>query len=630
MQPSFDNNFQKIANKEILLKDISSEELADFCIYANDLYRSGEPIISDSDYDFVFLKELQTRTPNHPFLQKIEAESSFGETKLKLPSPMLSTDKAFSVDEIKKWIERIIKTLPEAGLGENDVLIKSTPKLDGFAAFDDGKILYTRGDGKKGSDISRVFDRGLQVFNNSKRGLGAGEIVVKKSYFDEFLSDDFEHSRNFQASIIREKELDDFGKKAIASGSAVFVPFSVLPNKTQSISNLLKDFEDVVKHTLSSVDFDVDGVIFEVVNPEIKEIMGSNRKFHRWMIAFKENKESAQVEVEEIIPQVGRTGKITPVARLKPTKLSGAIITHASCYHYNFIKEQSLGASSTVELIRSGLVIPKIIKVLTKSEPQIPTNCPSCDSYLEWQSDFLVCTNSENCNAQIIEKNKYFFATLANNDGLGEATIKKLFANNIQKLSQIYHLSVESLMNFGFGEKTSQNLIGNLAKSRTTQIEDYRFLASFGVERLGLGNSENLLKNYKIDEIFDLNAEKIANIDGFAEITAKSIVIGLKNIKDEFDKIFELGFNLEKTLTNTFNGDGYFAGKKLVFTGAMQNPREKMQKDAKLLGAIIQKSVSGKTDFLIIGEKVGKSKLEKAEKLGIKIITEQEYLTLQK
>jgi DNA ligase (NAD+) len=185
-------------------------------------------------------------------------------------------------------------------------------------------------------------------------------------------------------------------------------------------------------------------------------------------------------------------------------------------------------------------------------------------------------------------------------------------------------------MNFGFGEKTSQNLIGNLAKSRTTQIEDYRFLASFGVERLGLGNSENLLKNYKIDEIFDLNAEKIANIDGFAEITAKSIVIGLKNIKDEFDKIFELGFNLEKTLTNTFNGDGYFAGKKLVFTGAMQNPREKMQKDAKLLGAIIQKSVSGKTDFLIIGEKVGKSKLEKAEKLGIKIITEQEYLTLQK
>lgn len=620
------DKFKDIADKKIALSRLSDNELVEFCMKSNDFYRSGNPVISDSDYDFIFLSELRNRLPNHQFLNTIEVESSFGKNKLKLPQKMLSTDKAFSISEMQKWQERILKSAKNIDFNLDNIQIKATPKLDGFAAFDDGKILYTRGDGNIGTDISRVFSRGLQIFNDEKRGLGAGEIVVKKSYFDKFLKNNFEHSRNFQASIIREKELDSFGKKAIDSGATVFTPFASLPFTSYNLKQLFTNFTDIVEDTLTAVDFDIDGVIFEVVNPEIKQSMGANRKFHRWMIAFKENKEKAQVEVLKISPQVGRTGKITPVARLNPTKLSGAIISNVSCYHYNFIKINNLGTGSVVEIVRSGLVIPKIINVLTTGKVDIPQNCPSCDSKLKWVSDFLVCENHHHCDAQIKAKIIYFFATMANNDGFGSATIDKFFINNINTLSKIYALEIKDLQQMGFGDKTSFNLIHQLQKSQEISVEDYKFLAAFGVERLGIGNSENLLKNYKIDEIFDLNSLQIAEIDGFAEITAQAIVNGLTAIKDEFSNLLGLNFNLEKTIIVTQEYNNYFTGKKIIFTGSMKTSRSEMQKQAKSIGIVVRGSVSGKTDFLVIGDKVGRSKLEKAKKLGIKIITEDNYL----
>ena len=173
---------EKIANQNILIGDLSNDELAEFCIIANQMYRDGEPIVSDQDYDFVFLAAFAKRLPHHPFLQKLESEhEGFAEEKVKLPERMLSTDKAYSWSEIQKWLERITKSAEEIDLSSKDVLIKGTAKLDGFAGYDDGVKLFTRGDGNKGSDISRVFERGLDVYNNSERGQGAGEIVVKRS-----------------------------------------------------------------------------------------------------------------------------------------------------------------------------------------------------------------------------------------------------------------------------------------------------------------------------------------------------------------------------------------------------------------------------------------------------------------
>ena len=622
---------QDIADQKILISDLTDDDLLEFCQIANQRYRDGSPIISDEDYDFVFNPELSKRLPDHSFLQKIEAENEgFSEEKIKLPQKMLSTDKAYSWEEINKWLDRVSKFSSEIDYPLADIQIKGTAKLDGFAGYDDGSKLYTRGDGNKGSDISRVFARGLGIFNNSERGQGPGEIVVKRSYFEKHLSNNFEYPRNFQASLIKEKELDSLAIEAISNKAALFVPFTQLPQWLGSIEEFSNQFLDIVGQLESGVDFDIDGVVFEIVNPELKDYMGSNRKFHRWQIAFKENKEKAQVKVISVTAQVGRTGKITPVAELEPTQLSGATIYRASGHHYGLVKEQGLGAGSVIELTRSGLVIPKINKVLKTAEVDIPSNCPSCGYKLSWDSDFLMCFNHEKCPDQIMGKIIYFFRILANNDGFGQATIQKLYAEGIHRVSDIYLLNEAKLMSMGFGEKTSHNLINQLIRSRKESIEDWRFLAAFGVQRLGMGNCENLLRNYSVEKIFDLSVKDISNINGFAEITAELIVDGLTLIKPQYEVLISGGFKLEHTLLNTElnQSNSPFNSKTIVFTGTMSESRAKLQKQAKAFGANVGKSVSSKTDFLIIGENVGQSKIKDAKTHQVKILTETEYLKL--
>ena len=624
-----EKQIQDISAEISLVSDLSDDHLLEFCMIANQRYRSGSPIVSDENYDFIFIPELAKRMPNHPFLKDIEVEvEGFSEEKIKLPEKMLSTDKAYSWSEVEKWLERITKFADEISLNLDDILIKGTAKLDGFAGYDDGIKLYTRGDGNKGSDISRVFDRGLGLLNDSERGQGPGEIVVKRSYFESHLSNHFEYPRNFQASLIKEKELDHFAKDAIMAKAALFVPFKQLPFWQGGINEFKNQFAEIVLELEQGVDFDIDGVVFEAVNPDLKAQMGSNRKFHRWQIAYKENKEKAQVKVISITPQVGRTGKITPVAELEPTQLSGATIYRATGHHFGLVKEQGLGAGSVVELTRSGMVIPKINKVLKKAEVDIPSDCPSCGSHLIWDSDFLMCPNNNSCPDQVIGKMIYFFKILANNDGFGQATIQKLYDHEIRKVSDIYELSVDQLIDMGFGEKTSSNLIDQLNRSRQESIEDWRFLAAFGVQRLGMGNCENLLKNYSIEEIFELKAEDIANIDGFAELTAEQIFEGLASIEDQYKILINNGFELEKTiLINDIElFDNPFQNKKIVFTGAMSHSRAQLEKEAKLHGITVAKSVSSKTDFLIVGENVGQSKMINAKKHNVEIMTESEYL----
>jgi len=627
-----DKKISNIVNHEISIKDLTDQELASFCVYANEKYRAGSPVISDEDYDFIYLKSLKDRTPGHPLLQSVEPENEgFSEEKLLLPKPMLSIDKAYSFPEILKWIERIHKACEDLQYDYRNIIFKATPKLDGFAGYDDGEKLYTRGDGKKGSDISRVFERGLKVFDNSKRGQGPGEIVVKKSYFDQHLASFFEFPRNFQASLIKEKELDEHAKNAIKKDGAFFVPFNQLPNWQGSVEELKTNFENIVQNSLKSVDFDVDGVVFEVTNDEIKTHMGSNRKFHRWQIAFKENKDKAHVRVLSITPQVGRTGKITPVLELEPTQLSGANIVRATGHHYGLVRNQKLGQGSIIELTRSGLVIPKINKVLKASDNVvIPNNCPSCGYELIWDSDFLICQNHKLCRSQNIGRIEHFFKVLANNDGFGIATIEKLFDKGVDQISKIYQLTFEKLTSFGFGNKTSENLLAQLERSKTEEIEDWRFLAAFGVNRLGQGNCENLLRSYPLEEVFNLDEESIIAIDGFAEQTAGDIVQGLAYIKEEFDYLYSLEFNLEKTklMSEINNSNSLLVDKKIVFTGKMSSSRDEMKKYAKSIGIKVLSSVNQSTDYLVIGENVGPKKLQFAIDNNIVILKEDEYFKL--
>jgi len=612
---------------------LSDDELLEFLTVCNDFYRRGEPIISDAQYDFVFLAELKKRHPHHPYLETVEPEKAFTGKTVALPEMMLSTEKTYSKDGIEKWLQRIEKAAEELDLEFSKLIFRATPKLDGYAAYDDGLALYTRGDGRKGTDISRVFERGLVVGGDGKRGQGAGEIVVSQRYFNTHLADFFENARNFQASIIKEKELEEHALAAIQNQAAVFFPFAQLPDWQGSAQEILERFEAIIDAVPAKVDYDVDGVIFEVTAAEIKKQMGATRHHHRWQIAYKSNVETAIVTVLRVTPQTSRSGRVNPVAELEPTKLSGAVISRATAHHYKMVREMGIGAGTVIELTRSGLVIPKIERVITPMTPQIPSTCPSCGSELVWDSDYLYCPNTVQCPAQIENTIEHFFRTLRNIDGFGEKTIEKLHAAGIRSVYQIYQLDLEHLQGLGFGDKTSQNLLDQLLRSRIDPLEDWRFLGAFGIYRMGLGNCERLLQHFPLLSIFDLTLEDIVSIEGFAEKTGEAVIISLAKIKDDFMRIHALGFNLIRTPLRSEQAPAAspIAGKTIVFTGAMQHgSREDMTREAKRLGAKVGSSVSGKTDFLVTGSDVGAAKIAAAQEKGVKVIGEAEYLEMLK
>lgn len=627
---------EEVASKDIDQKSLSDEELLEFLQIANALYRGGDEIVSDNEYDSIFIAELERRHPNHSFLRAVEPESAFEGKKVKLPERMLSTEKAYSKSEIEKWIKRIKKAATEININSEKLKIHISPKLDGFAAYDDGEHLYTRGDGRRGTDVSRVFARGLKVGGDGKRAHGAGEIVVNAEYFREKLSKYYDNSRNFQAAILAEKKIDVNVQKAIDDMAALFFPFSQLPSWQGMMGDLEKNFENIITKVWAYVDYDVDGVVLEVTEKSLKEYMGATQHHHRWQIAYKENIEKVEVEVKGVTPQTSRTGRVNPVVELEPVRLSGATIRRVSAHHYKMVKEKGIGKGAKIELVRSGLVIPKIEKVVVPIEnPDIPEICPSCKHSLIWNKDYRCCPNTAKCPAQIEHTIEHYFSVLGNVDGFGRKTINKLFENGIRSVSGIYGLTEDDLNCMGFGEKTSKNLIDQLVRSRGELIPDWRFLAAFGVFRMGAGNCEKLLKEYNLLEVFNLTEKDIVKVEGFSTETAKAIVEGFSEIEDEFKKINSKGFNLDKTpLTSELKDSGVISkmsGKRVVFTGSMESgKRQVLEADARKMGAKVGGSVSKITDYLVTGKNVGEKKISAAKSKGVEVISEKKYLELVK
>lgn len=613
---------------------MDDEELLEFLELANVLYRAGEQLISDEQYDFVFLEELRNRIPDHPFLHTVEPEPLTEAKTVELPFRMLSTEKAYEFASVERWANRIDKAAGECGLDFAALLFRATPKLDGFAAYDDGQKLYTRGDGRRGTDISRVFDRGLQVAGNGARGLGPGEIVVSRSYFLANLADMFENSRNFQSSLIKEKVLEPPAAEAIRLRKAVFYPFSLLPCWQGTWPELTAGFDDIVEQLWEKTDYDVDGIVIEIVDEKIKEFLGATRHHHRWQIAFKRNTETAEVYVLRVVAQTSRSGRVNPVAEVEPTRLSGALIKRVTAHHYNMVRQNGIGSGAKIRLSRSGEVIPKIEAVLVAATPELPETCPSCGSPLIWESDYLLCINNLNCPAQITNAIEHFFKILGNNDGFGPSSIRKIYAGGITTIPGIYRLQEADFIALGFGPKQAENMVGQLQRSRAEPIEDWRFLAAFGIYRMGMGNCEKLLGVFPLERVFALTREEIVTIKGFSEKIAEAILVGLVTAAGLFGELYAMGFNLIRTPLHADEergNAGPLAGKLIVFTGAMQmGSRDEMKKQAKLLGAKVGDAITGKTDMLVCGEKVGAAKLAKARDLGVQLLSETEYLALTK
>jgi len=592
----------------------------------NDAYRRGEPLVSDTEYD-ALAERLRALDPENPFLNRVEPETFEGKVEVRHPAPMLSTEKAYSKEQLERFLARVQKASGEIGI--HDIRFRITPKLDGVAARDDGTVFASRGNGEVGYEISSAFQKGVVPVGG--RGLGVGEIVIEMSYFDTHLSEEFEHPRNMVVGIVASDTLNDYARKALQDGKVRFVPYSQLASWEGSARELLENTDFIVHELKRRVDYPVDGVVAEVINGDVKTYMGATSHHYRWQIAIKSKGDTAETEVRSVTWQVGRTGSVTPVMEVEPVLLSGANIRRVTAHHAGLIQKEGIGEGAVIEIIRSGEVIPKLERVLEKSiNVVIPSECPSCGTLLVWQNDFLKCTNN-NCPAQIEQRISHWFKTLGNADWFGIKTIRRLVESGIDTLEKVYAMKESDFSELGFGPVQSGNLYNALQTSRTKPVEDWRFLAAFGVSDLGKGDSRKLLARIPLENLPDSTPEQIEAIDGFGKITSRSITRGLNGIRRTFDNMMELGFRIEKTplLADVQSLDTPITGKSIVFTGKMtRGSREAMQARARKLGAKVQSGVSGKTDFLVCGEKVGPSKIEKATRLGVTIMSEADYFEM--
>lgn len=594
----------------------------------NEAYRGGNPLVRDHEYDSL-VENLRELDPDHPFLQSVEPEKFSGKKEIRHPVPMLSTEKAYTEVELERFVNRVIKEADKIGIKK--IAFKVTPKLDGLAGRDDGKIFATRGNGEVGYEISSAFEKGVIPLGG--RGFGIGEIVIVKSYFNEHLSDHFEHPRNMVVGIISSDTLNESAQKALEDKMVVFVPYALLPTWKGSGDELLKNTGEIMSDLISKTDYPTDGVVAETTDDDVKKYMGATAHHYRWQVAIKKKGATAFTVVDGITWQVGRTGNITPVLEVRPTRLSGATIRRVTGHHAGLIQKRHVGIGSEIEIVRSGEVIPKLEKVIRKSDRfSIPKECPACGIILEWNKDFLKC-NNPCCKAKIEQGISHWFKTLGNADWFGIKTIQKLVNSGYDSLEKIYAMTIDDFIDIGFGPVQSKNLTEAIDISKSKPVEDWRFLAAFGISDLGSGDSRKILSHIRFEDLMNSKAEDIEKIHGFGSITSRSIAAGIGRIKVSINHMRSLGFNLVKTISANDKkvSESFFYGKRIVFTGKMNHgSREEIQAGARKLGAVVQSSVSGNTEYLVCGENPGQSKIAKAKKSGARIMLESEYIDLLK
>jgi len=258
--------------------EMTTDELVAFLQKANEAYRSGEPIIADDTYDQVYYKALQQREPNHPFLNAVEPEADVKSKKVRHETPMLSTDKAYTQEEITAYVNRVLKFAEKLKLPLDEIQFRITPKLDGMAARYNNDILATRGNGQLGNDITRNIARGLQTLGGDNTG--NGEIVISKRYFEDNLSDQFSHPRNFVTGLIGADNLSPEAIEAMQDKVIRFVPYTQLNDELCNANTLSTQAEALCAKVENDCEYPVDGSVIDVMDEQIREAMGSTNHHH--------------------------------------------------------------------------------------------------------------------------------------------------------------------------------------------------------------------------------------------------------------------------------------------------------------------------------------------------------------
>lgn len=629
--------------------------------------------------------------------------------KVQHRSRMLSMFDAFSEEEMLEWEERLKKILESKSLTEK-IEYFCELKMDGLAAsliYENGTYVQgaTRGDGRVGEDVTqnlktiksiplqlRIPDEkeldkiGLsksqqeKLFANIKKGRIEirGEAIMNKKVFEE-LNKKYQsegkkplaNPRNAAAGTIRqlnpqvvsERKLDFYVYGIITSGKEkifktrqeehLFV--SLLGFKTPKENTLKENIQGVFdfykywnKHKDEKLPFACDGVAVKVNNLSLWPVLGVVGKAPRYYMAYKFSAEQVTTKVLDLIWQVGRTGTLTPIAKLEPVFVGGVTVSHSTLHNMDEINRLGLRVGDTVILERAGDVIPKVVEVLKNlrdgSEKKInpPKKCPICDSDVEKMNGEVAyrCLN-KNCYAVNIRRLMHFVSKGALDiEGLGPKIIEQLVEEGLVKdISDFYNLKKEDLLSLErFAEKSVDNLLESIEEKK--KIELSRFLIALGIRHVGEETAIFLSKKLKIKNksigdlvktFQEMKIEELEEMEDIGQIMARSIYEWFRD-----DHNLEILAKLEKNglsiQNNTQNRpkNSQFEGKTFVLTGSLkQLTRDEAKAKIRELGGSISSAISKKTDYLVVGEKAG-SKLEKAKKIGIKIISEEEFINLSK
>jgi DNA ligase (NAD+) len=663
-------------------------------------YQQDKPVISDAEYDKLRRRlealekqfpELQT--PDSP-TQKVGAAPLEKFAKVKHSVPMLSLNNAMNEEEVREWEERIRRFL---NLGEDQqIQLYCEPKIDGLsfsARYEQGQLVYalTRGDGEEGEIITANI-KTIKGFPHTLEGKGwpevlevRGEVYMRHDVFEslnqkqkEMGGVEYANPRNAAAGSLRQlnseitrlrqlsyfaygwgevsdplgatqfesvQKLLDFGFKTIGAGRQSFSGKPVLV--TQNLSEIM-EFYRQKENERTSLNFDIDGLVYKINRLDWQEQLGFVGRAPRWAIAHKFPAEQAVTIVEGIDIQVGRTGALTPVARLKPVTVGGVVVSNASLHNEDEIARKDVRIGDTITVQRAGDVIPQIVSVdvsKRKGHPhkyKFPDHCPVCGSLAVRDEDEAVrrCTGGLTCEAQVVERLRHFVSRGAMDiEGLGEKQIIAFWQDGlIKNPADIFHLkehyaAIESRE--GWGKKSADNLMMAIEKARDAAID--KFIFALGIRHVGEITGKLLSKHYgsftawfAAMKQLPKGGEALAtldNIDGIGPKVAEAITDFFRE-PHNIELVEKLAKELKIRDAETVALDSPVSGKTVVFTGTLVKlTRDAAKAQAERLGAKVASAVSAKTDFVIAGEDAG-SKLKKAKELGVRVLTEEEWLAM--
>jgi DNA ligase (NAD+) len=628
---------------------------------ANSLYYQGKAtLFSDYEYDLA-LKELEVLEKKYPELkqansptQTIGKENASDFARIAHKVPMLSIANTYSEAEVLDW-ERQLQ-----GLIEGKVEYVCEAKIDGASMsllYKNGKLArgLTRGDGEAGDDVTsniKTIKDIPQTLANAPSGEFEvrGEVYMEHGTFEklneELISQGktpYANPRNTAAGSLKLKDSGETAKRALR-----FFAYQIIFSSEFHSDNLkllknlgFKVFEHFVKDSAQgifeardyfdglrkSLPFDIDGMVVKVNNISQQQEAGRTAKAPRWAIAYKFKAERVYSELLSVDVQVGRTGKITPVANLKPVQLGGTTVKRATLHNFDEIKRLDLHISDFVGVEKGGEIIPKIVEVRIERRPanaelvKEPELCPECGSALSKEDVDLRCENLQ-CRAQLQGFLEYFVSRkVMEIENLGAALIEMLLSKGMVKnVWDIYGLKKNELAALdGMGERSAQIVMEGIEKSKSNGLE--RLLAALGIRHVGVNGAKILAKHFKnLEAIAKAQKEELENINGIGEIIAESIYDFFNSSLGEswLEKIKEIGINTEyKGQSGTL-----FAGQTVVLTGTLPTlGREEAKAILEANGARVSGSISKKTSWVLAGENAG-SKLMRARELGIPVYGE--------